>query len=256
MLCFSTVPEPSPIIVSTAFAISPDETRDVRPDLPEEEITVDMIVLARKKHMKWQRGKILEILSREDGHKKYKVQFEEKGRSLVSGHHIAFESTPKLEQLYVGARVVVNCQDNASHFQTAIMAELPSRRNRLRFLVFTDDHVPLYVGLPLLHLVCRPLGDSLDDLSDGPHKSFMTRYLKDWPCPHLTLYKTGQNISIDSNGVQQRCEVQEIDSSLMQVVFKESQEKEWIYRGSTRLEHMKRILKLRESEEQQEDGSG
>lgn len=25
-----------------------------------------------------------------------------------------------------------------------------------RFLVFVDDHTAVYVGLPLLHLVCRP----------------------------------------------------------------------------------------------------
>lgn len=68
----------------------------------------------------------------EDGRLKYKVSFEEKGRSLVSGHHIAFDSTPKLEQLYVGARVVVKCQDTSSRFWPAILAELPSRKNRLR----------------------------------------------------------------------------------------------------------------------------
>ncbi|XP_020495940.1 histone-lysine N-methyltransferase SETDB1-B isoform X2 [Labrus bergylta] len=251
----ASVPQPSPIIISTAFGISPDETRNVRPDLPDDEITVDMMVLARKRHMRWQRGKIVEIITKEDGHVKYKVQFEEKGKSLVSGHHIAFDAIPKREQLYVGARVVVNCQDNASHFQTGIMVELPSRRNRLRFLVFTDDHVPIYVGLPLLHLVCRPLEDPLDDLRDGPHKTFMTRYLKDWPRPHLTVYKAGQSISVDLNGVEQRCEVQEIDSSLMQVVFKENQEKEWIHRGSTRLEHMRRIFSVRESEEEQQRDS-
>ncbi|XP_041665533.1 histone-lysine N-methyltransferase SETDB1-B-like [Cheilinus undulatus] len=250
----NNVPEASPIIISTAFALSPDETRNVRPALPEVELTVGMTVLARKKQMRWQRGEIVEILTREeDGRVKYKVNFEEKGKSLVSGHHIAFNNPPKLEELYVGARVVVNCPDSKSRFQTAILAELPSRRNRLRFLVFTDDHVPIYVGLPLLHLVCRPLENALDDLPAGPHKSFMTRYLRDWPYPHLTLYKAGQNIAVELEGAQQRCDVVEIDSSLMQVLFVESQKKEWIYRGSTRLEHMIRILRLREMEESRDD---
>ncbi|XP_034560544.1 histone-lysine N-methyltransferase SETDB1-B-like [Notolabrus celidotus] len=245
--------EPAPIIISTAFALCADETRNVRPDLPEQEVAVDMMVLARKKHMRWQRGKILEILTREDGRLKYKVSFEEKGKSLVSGHHIAYDNTPKLEQLYVGARVVVSCSENKFHFQTGILAELPSRKNRLRFLVFTDDHVPLYVGLPSLHLVCRPLENSLEDLPDSPHKSFMTRYLRDWPYPHLTQYKAGQNINVEFNGVQQRCEVKLVDSSLIQVVFQDDQQKEWIHRGSTRLEHMIRILKLRELEEEKND---
>lgn len=149
---------------------------------------------------------LIEILCfSEDGRLKYKVCFEEKGKSLVSGHHIAFDNTPKLEQLYVGARVVVRCQDNKFRFRPGVLAELPSRKNRLRcvfewvfiptcmnhqklcllleeantsfyrkskcfgkgliwcktfsfsrFLVFMDDHTPIYVGLPLFHLVCRP----------------------------------------------------------------------------------------------------
>lgn len=70
----------------------------------------------------------------EDGRLKYKVSFEDKGKSLVSGHHIAFDHTPKLEQLYVGARVVIRCQDNKFRFFPGILAELPSRKNRLRWV--------------------------------------------------------------------------------------------------------------------------
>lgn len=73
------------------------------------------------------------VIFAEDGRLKYKVSFEEKGRSLVSGHHIAFDTTPNLEQLYVGARVVVGSQDK-SQFRPGILAELPSRKNRLRFV--------------------------------------------------------------------------------------------------------------------------
>ncbi|XP_026202699.1 histone-lysine N-methyltransferase SETDB1-B-like isoform X2 [Anabas testudineus] len=146
----------TPVIISSAFGHCSHETTNVRPNLPEEEVKVGMMVLARKRPIKWQRGKITEILTKEDGRLKYKVSFEDKGKSLVSGHHIAFDHTPKLEQLYVGARVVIRCQDNKFRFFPGILAELPSRKNRLRFLVFIDDHMPVYVGLPLLHLVCRP----------------------------------------------------------------------------------------------------
>lgn len=248
-------PEPAPIIISTAFALCADETRSSRPDLPEQEVAVDLMVLAKRKHMLWQRGKIVEILSKEGGRLKYKVNFEEKGRSLVSGHHIAFDTTPKLEQLYVGARVVIACSENKSHFKTGILAELPSRRNRLRFLVFTDDHVPVYVGLPALHLVCRPLENSLDDLPESPHKFFMARYLKDWPYPHLTQYKPAMKTNIELNGVLQKCEVQNVDCSLIQVFFLEDKKTEWIYRGSTRLEHMGKILKLKDTAKEQDKDS-
>ncbi|XP_070840695.1 histone-lysine N-methyltransferase SETDB1-B-like [Chaetodon trifascialis] len=240
------------LIISSAFACSPDETTKVRPNLPEEEVKVDMMVLARKRPLRWQRGKIVEIVTREDGKLKYKVNFEEKGKSLVSGHHIAFDTIPTSKQLYVGARVVVGCEEDKLLFKPGILAELPTRKNRLRFLVFLDDHIPVYVGLPLLHLVCRPLEDVVDDIPDSRHKSFMSRYLKDWPYPHLTQYKAGQSLNVELNGVQQRCEVQVVDSSLMQVVFQENQHTEWIHRGSIRLEHMTRFLELRRVAEQKD----
>lgn len=53
----------------------------------------------------------------------------------------------------------------------------------------------------------------------------------------------------------QKCEVQTVDCSLIQVVFLENKQKEWIYRGSTRLEHMIKILKIKELVREQEDES-
>lgn len=242
-----------PVIISSAFAHCSNETTKSRPNLPEEEVTVNTVVLGRKRSMRWQRGKILDIITKEDGRVKYKVSFDEKGKSLVSGHHIAFDTTPQLEQLFVGARVVVRCQDNKLQFRPGILAELPSRKNRLRFLVFLDGHMPVYVGLPLFHLVCRPLEVALDDIPESPHKSFMTQYLKDWPFPHLTQYRAGQSLNAELHGAQQRCQVQMLDCSLMQVVFKDTQHKEWIHRGSMRLEHMARFLEMKGAEEREND---
>uniref|UniRef100_A0A1A7XWZ4 Uncharacterized protein n=1 Tax=Iconisemion striatum TaxID=60296 RepID=A0A1A7XWZ4_9TELE len=247
--------ESGPIIVSSAFAHSSNETTKVRPDLPEVEVTVDMMVLARRRAMRWQRGKIVEIVAREDGRTKYKVSFDEKGKSLVSGHHMAFADAPKLEQLYVGARVVIQSPDDAQCFQPGILSELPSRKNRLRFLVFLDDHTSLYASLPSIHLVCRPLEDNLDDIPDSPHKCFMKQYLKNWPYPHLTHYKEGQSINVELNGTLQVCTVEVVDCSLIQVVFQEGGEKEWIHRGSVRLEHMAKFLQLKEKEDEEKDNS-
>ncbi|XP_019720941.1 histone-lysine N-methyltransferase SETDB1-B-like [Hippocampus comes] len=238
----------TPIIDSSAFAYAPQETTKIRPDLPEEEITVGSTVLARKKNLRWQRGQIVEVVTKEDGRLKYKIMFDEKGRSLVSGHHIAFEVTPRLEQVYVGARVVVSCQEDIAQFRAGILAELPSRKNRLRFLVFLDNHRPVYVGLTLFHLVCRPLPDPTDDIQDDTHKRFMKQYIKDWPYPHLTQYKPGQNASVEFNGVQLRCKVEMVDSSLIMVASECNQHKEWIHRGSIRLSHMPRFLELRRRE--------
>ncbi|KAM9727027.1 histone-lysine N-methyltransferase SETDB1-B-like [Menidia menidia] len=244
----SCLTEKGLIVISAAFANNSSETTTARPNLPEVEIKLDMPVLARRTTMMWQQGKIVDITEKEDGRLKYKVNFDKKGRSLVSGHHMASVDSPKLEQLYVGARVVVPSSDDNTCFIPGILVELPSRKNRLRFLVFLDDHTPLYVSLPTLHLVCRPLDDTLEDVPESPHKDFMQLYMKNWPYPHLTHYMVGQSIYVEVDGKQQKCEVQLVDCSLIQVVFPENQNKEWIYRGSLRLEHMIRFYKLREME--------
>ncbi|XP_033980651.1 histone-lysine N-methyltransferase SETDB1-B-like [Trematomus bernacchii] len=217
-----------------------DQVTETAPSAPLGGIRVTMSVLARRKSMSWHRGIILEVLERENGRIKYKIQFESKLKSLVSGHHMAFDYMPKVDGLIVGARVVVKHQTEEGQFCPGILAELPNRKNRMRFLVFMDDHTPLYVNLPRLHLVCRPLTDPLDDIPDGSHKSFMQRYLKAWPYPPQTQYRVGQSINAELNGIIQRCTVQTVDSSLFKVLVSTDQHEEWIYRGSSCLE---RIIK-------------
>ena len=163
-------------VVSTLCQSTDKDTKTVHntlhpPSVPQEEITVGMTVLARRRAICWKWGKITEIVEREDNLMKYKVSFEEKGKVLVSGHHIGFQCVPKVTQLFVGSRVVVKCPGDEPKFCPGILAELPNRKNRMRFLVFLDDHTSIYVGLPLLHLVCRPLTDPLDDIPDGTHKA-------------------------------------------------------------------------------------
>lgn len=104
---------------------------------------VDMMFLARKKHMKWQRGKIVEIIT--------------KGSWSLW---------------------------------------MITRRSML-----------------------AKLENMLDDIPGGLHKHFMEQYMKDWPYPHLTKYRVGQSLNAEYLGEQQRCEVQAIDCSLIQVVF-------------------------------------
>lgn len=64
MLPPHVVAEGGPIIVSSAFAHASNETTKVRPDLPEVEVKVGMMVVARRRAMLWQRGKVLEIVTK------------------------------------------------------------------------------------------------------------------------------------------------------------------------------------------------
>uniref|UniRef100_A0A3P8XKQ6 Pre-SET domain-containing protein n=1 Tax=Esox lucius TaxID=8010 RepID=A0A3P8XKQ6_ESOLU len=214
------------------------------PGLTEEEIKADMMVLARRRTKTWHPGKITEIKPTENGCR-YKVDFSEKGRSMLSGHHIAFDHTASLERLYVGVRVVAKFKDaDQSWFYSGILAELPNRKNRMRFLVFFDDGTPSYVGLPDLHVVCRPLPEVWEDIEDEANREFIKEYIKVYPNPPMAQYRPGQPINVEFEGVQKRTEVESIDCSLLCVVFKVRSE--WVYRGSLRLEHMANMKKRAE----------
>ncbi|XP_061598198.1 histone-lysine N-methyltransferase SETDB1-A-like isoform X3 [Cololabis saira] len=202
------------------------------PSVPQAKLRVNMTVLARRRPLTWQLGKITEIITKEDGRIKYKVTFKENERSLVSSHHIAFHYCARIEQLSIGARVVIQHRTESLQYQPGIVAELPSRMNRMRFLIFIDDHTSVYTGLPSLHVICKPLPDPLEDIHEENHRNFITNYLKQWPNPTKVCYKVGSNVNVEYNGVQQTGEITTVDCSLVKVNFKSDQHDEWIYRGS------------------------
>lgn len=86
---------------------------------------------------------------------KYKIQFESKGKSLVSGHHIAFDYMPKVDSLLVGTRVVVKHQTEEGQFCPGTLAELPSRKNRMRFVcngIPSRIKLNLYLSYTISHI--------------------------------------------------------------------------------------------------------
>ncbi|KAM9737974.1 uncharacterized protein ACNS7B_013488 [Menidia menidia] len=212
------------------------------------EISINMSVLAKYGKLDWKRGTIKEIITKDDGRLKYKVVFEERGKCLVSGHHIAFTCMPKVGQLFVGARVVIQKPPGNPVFTPGVIAELPSRSNRMRFLVMVDDHTPVYVNLLSLHLVCKPLEDPLDDIPNETYRIFMREYLSRWPFPSQLCCAVGETLKAEHNGEQQKCEVLSVDSSLIHVSFLSDQHKEWLYRGSIRLESMANLRQKIESQ--------
>lgn len=90
------------------------------------------------------------------------------------------------------------------------------------YLVYTCSARHFFWRSNRLFFCFLTVEDVVEDIADSRHRSFMSKYLKDWPCPHLTHYSAGQSLSVELNGVQQSCEVQLVDSSLMQVVFQVS----------------------------------
>ncbi|CAJ1083280.1 histone-lysine N-methyltransferase SETDB1-A [Xyrichtys novacula] len=221
-----------------ALSQTSGEATNTQASKSQVELSVNTDVLARMSAMKWLHAKILELIPTDDK-TRYKVSFENKKKKIVSGHHIAVTSPPKVERLSVGCRVVMKCgTDPLIFFAPGTLAEMPTRRNSMRFLIFTDDHKPRYVGLPSFHQVFRQLEDPLDDIPDGSHKDFMRTYVASWPYPSQTSYRVGQVLEAEYENVQQKCKVLEVHCSLIRVVFEKDEHQEWIYRGSIRLQHM------------------
>uniref|UniRef100_A0A8C9YG29 [histone H3]-lysine(4) N-trimethyltransferase n=1 Tax=Sander lucioperca TaxID=283035 RepID=A0A8C9YG29_SANLU len=208
------------------------------PNVTEDELRVGMTILGKKRTKTWHRGALVAIHPAGNGIFKYKVKFD-KGKSLLSGNHVAFEYNPTLEILYVGARVVAKYKDgNLVWLYAGIVAEMPNNKNRMRFLIFFDDGYASYVTLPELHPVCRPLKRTWEDIEDASCRDFIEEYITAYPSRPMVLLKVGQIIKTEWEGTWWRSKVEEVDGSLVKILFLDDKRSEWIYRGSTRLEPM------------------
>ncbi|XP_036395297.1 histone-lysine N-methyltransferase SETDB1-B isoform X1 [Megalops cyprinoides] len=208
------------------------------PALKEDALHLDMSILGKKRTKTWHRGTLIAITRAGYG-LKYKVKFENKGKSLLSGNHVAFDYHPTLERLYVGARVVAKYKDgNQVWLYAGIVAEMPNSKNRMRFLIFFDDGYASYVSLPELYPVCRPLKKTWEDIEDPSCRDFIEEYITAYPNRPMVLLKAGQLIKTEWEGTWWKSRVEEVDGSLVKILFLDDKRSEWIYRGSTRLEPM------------------
>ncbi|KAI3360504.1 hypothetical protein L3Q82_002391 [Scortum barcoo] len=208
------------------------------PNVTEDELRVGMSILGKKRTKTWHRGTLVAINPVGNGVYKYKVKFD-KGKSLLSGNHVAFDYNPTLEILYVGARVVAKYKDGSLVWLYAgIVAEMPNNKNRMRFLIFFDDGYASYVTLPELYPVCRPLKRTWEDIEDASCRDFIEEYITAYPSRPMVLLKVGQIIKTEWEGTWWKSKVEEVDGSLVKILFLDDKRSEWIYRGSTRLEPM------------------
>lgn len=59
-----TAADVAPVIISSVFGHSSKEIITARPEAQKDELKLNMVVLARRRPMRWQRGKIVEIVTR------------------------------------------------------------------------------------------------------------------------------------------------------------------------------------------------
>ncbi|XP_064257843.1 histone-lysine N-methyltransferase SETDB1 isoform X2 [Passer domesticus] len=203
--------------------------------------------------------------------KKYKVKFDNKGKSLLSGNHIAYDYHPSAERHHVGRRVVARYKDgNQMWLYAGIVAETPNVKNKDRFLIFFDDGYASYVKEWELYPVCRPLKKAWEDIEDVSCRDFIEEYITAYPNRPMVLLKNGQLIKTEWEGTWWKSRVEEVDGSLVKILFlealpmgtagvsfsfpQEDRRCEWIYRGSTRLEPMFSMKTSASTQEKKQSG--
>ncbi|XP_027558605.1 histone-lysine N-methyltransferase SETDB1 isoform X2 [Neopelma chrysocephalum] len=244
--------QPPPACPGTAQPVVPAAPGD---DLNTDgDLKVGMRILGKKRTKTWHKGTLIAIKPVGAG-KKYKVKFDNKGKSLLSGNHIAYDYHPCPERHHVGSRVVARYKDgNQMWLYAGIVAETPNVKNKDRFLIFFDDGYASYVKEWELYPVCRPLEKSWEDIEDVSCRDFIEEYITAYPNRPMVLLKNGQLIKTEWEGTWWKSRVEEVDGSLVKILFleplpmgsgsvsysflQEDKRCEWIYRGSTRLEPM------------------
>ncbi|KAM9368513.1 histone-lysine N-methyltransferase SETDB1 [Phaethornis superciliosus] len=202
------------------------------------DLSVGMRILGKKRTKTWHKGTLIAIQTVGAG-KKYKVKFDNKGKSLLSGNHIAYDFHPSPENHCVGSRVVAKYKDgNQVWLYAGIVAETPNVKNKDRFLIFFDDGYASYVKEWELYPVCRPLKKTWQDIEDVSCRDFIEEYITAYPNRPMVLLKSGQLIKTEWEGTWWKSRVEEVDGSLVRILFLDDKRCEWIYRGSTRLEPM------------------
>ncbi|XP_056335786.1 histone-lysine N-methyltransferase SETDB1-A isoform X2 [Danio aesculapii] len=207
--------------------------------LKEIKLKVGAAVLGKKRHNHWSRGTVQEVETEDNGNK-YKVEFK-KGKTIVlSANHVAAFKPPSLKDLYIGCRVVASAksENGKSLYNAGVMVELPERKNRMRFLVFFDDGLATYLALPDLYFVCKQTKKVWRDIKDESSRKQVKDYLQVYPNPIAVVLRLGQETKAVRNGQFEDCTVLQLDGSLVQICYKNDKQKEWIYKGSDKLEHI------------------
>ncbi|KAA0710143.1 Histone-lysine N-methyltransferase SETDB1-A [Triplophysa tibetana] len=218
-------PTAAPAAAPPAPAAKPSDAKQIStasssifPELPKEvELQVDTVVLAKVKSKMWYRGKVVETKTEENGHR-YMIEFKNDKKCLIPAHHVAFLKPPLLKDLFIGCRVVVSFKDaqEKMHFDAAVLVELPDRRN-------------------LKHV--------WKDIEDETCRSQVKEYLGVYPNPIAVVLRIGQDTKAKRNGKFESCSVHQLDGSLVQISYKSDNHKEWVYKGSDKLEHIVNIKK-------------
>lgn len=106
-----------------------------------------------------------------------------------------------------------------------------------RYMVFFDDGRVQYRHHKDIRLIVHKPKEVWNIVSscDSSYKEFLERYLEKYPERHMVRLANKHNIIAKSREQWMSAKVIEVDASLVRLYFMETQEVEWLYRGSARL---------------------
>nr|XP_039251763.1 histone-lysine N-methyltransferase SETDB1-like isoform X1 [Styela clava] len=190
-----------------------------------------------KKRTQWFPATIIDIF-KQDSKTKYKVRYDmNRGKSKVQANHLACLDTPHQcapGQIQTGSRIAAHYRSEGIY--SGIVAEAPDRKtNKGRYLIFFDDGYAMYCQLRTVYLVYAPPANVWDDISYRHTAEYIKEYLSTPERPMLTM-KVHQILKVEFQGEWHRAKCMKVDCSLVEVMYLLDNSREWIYRGSLRLE--------------------
>ncbi|XP_071476179.1 histone-lysine N-methyltransferase SETDB1-like [Diadema antillarum] len=214
------------------------------------ELVTGTKLLAKGEENFWFPGTLIGPTIHHKGMKKYKVMFVQGRKRLLSSKFLACISPSKPGDLAVGIRVVasyvVEDGSKTKGMYAGIIAEVPMKTNRGRYLVFFDDGYAQYLSCDQIHIVYHSSACVWADV-DQFSRDFIREYLDRYPERPMVNLKTGQIVTTEWNGKWWNARVLEVQGSLANMLFEAAEsrtaETEWIYRGSTRLKPLHELQK-------------
>ncbi|XP_071831065.1 histone-lysine N-methyltransferase SETDB1-B-like isoform X2 [Apostichopus japonicus] len=205
-------------------------------------------ILAKWKDNCWFRGGLVDIIKDQKGQEKFKVRIQrdrDMVQIIVSGTQIASIHSAKSSELTIGQRVVAlfREEDGDDCLYAGVIAEMPMTTNHGRYLVFFDDGYVQYMHRKRIHLVYQNSKNVWDDVEELMSE-FVKDYLEQYPFRPLVRVIAGIEVKTEFQGKWLKAKVMEVDSSLVLMQYTNDAQKEWLYRGSTRLEPVYRFVMM------------
>lgn len=189
----------------------------------------------------WSKAKIIEVSDLyANGFCKVSFYSSHQSDLFLKANQIAFFHPPNV-LLKIATKVValLNYESNTFFAQnqlfSGIIAEPPKRTNQFRYLVFFDSGSCAYVSHNHLFVLVDDHLSPSDDLSEL-EKKFRIVYFKDYPERAMVKFQLHEKIKVLCNDRWAVGQVEQIDCSLVKLYYKSLNKREWIFRGSFRLQ--------------------